>query len=41
MLADGLYAEISTQYPDRFVEIDVSEDNENGCSNFYSTQPTN
>ena len=41
MLADELYAEISTQYPSRFVEIDVSEDNENGCSNFYTNQPTN
>jgi len=41
MLADGLYAEISTQYPNRFVEIDVSEDKENGCSNFYPNQSTN
>lgn len=37
MLADELYAEISTRYPGRFVEIEVSEDNENGCKNFYST----
>lgn len=35
MLADELYAEISTRYPGRFVEIEVSEDAENGCQNFY------
>ena len=31
MIADDLYKEISAKYPGRFVEIDVSEDNENGC----------
>jgi len=31
MIADELYKEISTRYPSRFVEIEVSEDNENGC----------
>ena len=35
MIADDLYKEISAKYPGRFVEIDVAEDGENGCSNFY------
>ena len=35
MIADDLYKEISAKYPSRFVEIDVAEDGENGCSNFY------
>jgi len=35
MIADDLYNEISTKYPGRFVEIDVAEDGENGCSIFY------
>ena len=35
MIADDLYEEISAKYPGRFVEIDVAEDGENGCSNFY------
>lgn len=35
MMADDLYKEISTRYPGRFVEIEVSEDNENGCLIFY------
>lgn len=35
MIADELYAEISSQYPGRYVEIEVSEDNENGCINTY------
>ena len=35
MIADELYTEISTRHPGRFVEIEVSEDNENGCSIFY------
>ena len=38
MIADDLYKEISTKYPGRFVEIDVAEDGENGCSNFYPKQ---
>lgn len=37
MLADELYKVIESRYPGRFVEISVSEDNENGCQNFYST----
>ena len=35
MIADDLYNEISTKYPGRFVEIDVAEDGENGCSIIY------
>ena len=35
MIADDLYEQISTKYPGRFVEIDVAEDGENGCSIFY------
>ena len=35
MIADDLYKEITAKYPGRFVEIDVAEDGENGCSNFY------
>ena len=35
MVADELYDKISTKYPGRFVEIDVAEDGENGCSIFY------
>jgi len=38
MIADDLYAQISTRYPNRFVEIDVSEDGENGCQIFYTKQ---
>ena len=35
MIADDLYEAISAKYPGRFVEIEVSEDGENGCSIFY------
>lgn len=35
MMSDDLYAQISARYPSRFVEIDVAEDGENGCSIFY------
>lgn len=38
MIADDLYAEINKKYPNRFVEIDVSEDGENGCSIFYPNE---
>lgn len=31
MLADDLYDQIAARYPDRAVEIEVSEDGENGC----------
>ena len=37
MISDELYDKISTKYPGRFVEIDVAEDGENGCSIFYPT----
>jgi hypothetical protein len=32
MIAEDLYKTISTRYPGRTVEIEVSEDNENGCN---------
>ena len=35
MIADDLYAQISARYPGRYVEIEVSEDGENGCLNSY------
>ena len=35
MIADELYEKISTKYPSRFVEIEVSEDGENGCQIYY------
>lgn len=35
MIADELFDEISHKYPGRFVEIEVAEDGENGCQNFY------
>jgi hypothetical protein len=35
MIADELYEKISAKYPGRFVEIEVSEDGENGCVIFY------
>lgn len=35
MIADDLYVEISTRYPGRMVEIEVSEDGENGCQILY------
>ena len=35
MIADELYEKISAKYPGRFVEIDVAEDGENGCSIYY------
>lgn len=31
MIAEDLYGEINSKYPNRDVWIDVSEDNENGC----------
>ena len=31
MIADDLYIQIATRYPNRAVIIDVSEDGENGC----------
>ena len=35
MIADDLYDAISAKYSGRFVEIDVAEDGENGCSIYY------
>jgi hypothetical protein len=32
MIAEDLYAQISNRYPGRDVEIEISEDNENGCN---------
>jgi len=32
MIAEDLYAQINSRYPGRAVEIEVSEDNENGCN---------
>jgi hypothetical protein len=31
MIAEDLYAQISARYPGRAINIDVSEDGENGC----------
>jgi hypothetical protein len=35
MISDDLYSEISARFPSRFVEIEVSEDGENGSLIFY------
>lgn len=37
MISDDLYEQIATRYPNRDVEITVSEDNENGATIFYKT----
>ena len=37
-ISDDLYKEISAKYPSRFVEIEVSEDGENGSLIFYPKQ---
>ena len=37
MMADDLYQEIAQQYPDRSIEIEVSEDGENGALIQYHT----
>ena len=31
MMADDLYVQVATRYPDRAVWIEISEDGENGC----------
>jgi hypothetical protein len=36
MIADDIYGEIKSKYPNRDVWIDVSEDNENGCHIQYN-----
>jgi len=35
MISDELYQVIATRYPDRDIEIEVSEDGENGCTISY------
>lgn len=41
MIADDLYIQIADRYPGRAVEIEVSEDGENGCTIKYElTRPT-
>lgn len=35
MISNDLYKEISTKYPGRFVEIEISEDGENGSLTYY------
>lgn len=35
MMSDDLYLQIADRYPGRAVEIEVSEDGENGCSIHY------
>lgn len=37
MIADDLYIQINTRYPDRDVWIEVAEDGENGCLINYET----
>ena len=36
MIADDIHAWIKENYPGRDCAIEVSEDNENGCRNYYS-----
>jgi len=36
MMADDLYLKIADRYPGRAMQIDVSEDGENGCSIYYN-----
>ena len=41
MIADDLYDQIASRYPNRNVVIDVSEDGENGCVISYNlTRPS-
>ena len=37
MISDDLYNQIATRYPDRNIEITVSEDGENGATIYYNT----
>ncbi len=41
MICDDLYEAIATRYPDRIVEITVSEDGENGATITYNTTKPN
>ena len=36
MISDDLYKQIAIRYPDRDIQIEVSEDRENGCTIFYN-----
>jgi len=38
MIADDLYDQIASRYPERKVMIEVSEDGENGCTIEYNTK---
>jgi hypothetical protein len=37
MISDDLYEQIASRYPDRDIEITVSEDGENGATIYYDT----
>lgn len=37
MISDDLYEQIASRYPDRNIEITVSEDGENGATIYYNT----
>jgi len=41
MISDDLYEVIATRYPDRDIQIEVSEDGENGCLINYNTKRPN
>jgi len=41
MIADDLYIQIASRYPNRAVWIEVSEDGENGCSIHYEISRPN
>jgi hypothetical protein len=40
MISDDLYEVIAERYPNRFIEITVAEDNENGATITYNTHLT-
>jgi len=37
MISDDLYEQIASRYPDRDIQITVSEDDENGATIYYNT----
>ena len=41
MISDDLYEQIAGRYPDRKIEITVSEDGENGATITYNTTRPN
>lgn len=41
MLSDDLYEQIARRYPDRDIEITVSEDGENGATIYYNRKQPN